>query len=83
MSHGSHSHGGMDEHTTMATNASTAMMNQSTMEHPSGNAHLGGHGEAAGHAVRVVNCKHLLVLMVQINLLYASLVGNWWHLRYL
>ena len=50
MSHGgSHSHGGMEEHATMTTNASTAMMNRST--------HLGGHGEAAGHAVRVVNCN--------------------------
>lgn len=54
MSHGSHSHGGMEEHATTMTNASTAMMNRS-MDHPSGNAHPGGHGEAAGHAVRVVN----------------------------
>lgn len=55
MSHGGHSHGGMDEHTTMATNASTAMTNRS-MDHHSGNAHQGGHGEAAMHAVRAVNC---------------------------
>ena len=43
----------MDEHTTMATNASTAM--NRSMGHPSGDTYMGGHGEAAGHAVRVVN----------------------------
>ena len=52
MSHGSHSHGGMDEH-TMEMNGSTAI--NRSMDHQNGNAHLGGHGEAAGHAVRVVN----------------------------
>lgn len=54
MSHRGHSHGGMEEHATMMANASTAMMNRS-MDHTSGDAHLEGHGEAAGHAVRVVN----------------------------
>lgn len=71
MSHGSHSHEGMNEHTTMATNASTAM--NRSMDHSSGDAHLGGHGEAAMHAVRVVNCSNFSVV----------LVGNRWHLRYL
>lgn len=34
----------------MMANASTAMMNRS-MDHTSGDAHLEGHGEAAGHAM--------------------------------
>jgi len=46
MSHGSHSHGGMNEHSTMAT-----QMHHS-MEHQGGHSSHGNNGETAGHVVR-------------------------------
>lgn len=45
MSHGSHSHGGMNEHSTMAT-----QMHHS-MEHQGGHSSHGNNGETAGHVM--------------------------------